>query len=90
MSVSPRHLDAKSIERISRLDLRARAVVEGFLTGQHRSPYNGFAIEFAGHREYVPGDELKHVDWRAWSKTDRLYIKQYEEETNLKCHILLD
>jgi uncharacterized protein (DUF58 family) len=90
MSTSPRYLDAKSIERISRLDLRARAVVEGFLTGQHRSPYNGFAIEFAGHREYVPGDELKHVDWRVWSKTDRLYIKQYEEETNLKCHILLD
>jgi len=90
MSASPRYLDAKSIERISRLDLRARAVVEGFLTGQHRSPYNGFAIEFAGHREYAPGDELKHVDWRVWSKTDRLYIKQYEEETNLKCHILLD
>ncbi len=90
MATSPRYLDAKSIERISRLDLRARAVVEGFLTGQHRSPYNGFAIEFAGHREYVPGDELKHVDWRVWSKTDRLYIKQYEEETNLKCHILLD
>jgi uncharacterized protein (DUF58 family) len=90
MATSPRYLDAKSIERISRLDLRARAVVEGFLTGQHRSPYNGFAIEFAGHREYAPGDELKHVDWRVWSKTDRLYIKQYEEETNLKCHILLD
>jgi len=90
MATSPRYLDAKSIERISRLDVRARAVVEGFLTGQHRSPYNGFAIEFAGHREYVPGDELKHVDWRVWSKTDRLYIKEYEEETNLKCHILLD
>ncbi len=85
-----RHLDPKSIERISRLDVRARSVVEGFLTGQHRSPYHGFAIEFAGHREYVPGDELKHVDWRVWSRTDRLYIKEYEEETNLKCHLLLD
>jgi uncharacterized protein (DUF58 family) len=90
LSHTPRHLDPKSIQRISRLDLRARAVVEGFLTGQHRSPYHGFAIEFAGHREYSPGDELKHVDWRVWSRTDRLYIKEYEEETNLKCHILLD
>jgi uncharacterized protein (DUF58 family) len=90
MPVTPKYLDAKSIERVSRLDVRARLVVEGFLTGQHKSPYNGFAIEFAGHREYVPGDELKHIDWRVWSKTDRLYIKEYEEETNLKCHLLLD
>jgi uncharacterized protein (DUF58 family) len=87
---TPKYLDAKSVERISRLDVRARLVVEGFLTGQHKSPYHGFAIEFAGHREYVPGDELKHIDWRVWSKTDRLYIKEYEEETNLKCHLLLD
>lgn len=90
MPPTPKYLDAKSVERVSRLDVRARLVVEGFLTGQHRSPYNGFAIEFAGHREYVPGDELKHIDWRVWSKTDRLYIKEYEEETNLKCHLLLD
>lgn len=87
---TPKYLDPKSVERISRLDVRARLVVEGFLTGQHKSPYHGFAIEFAGHREYVPGDELKHIDWRVWSKTDRLYIKEYEEETNLKCHLLLD
>jgi hypothetical protein len=58
-------------------------VVEGFITGQHRSPYNGFAIEFAAHREYAPGDDLRHIDWKVWSKTDRLYIKEYEEETNL-------
>ena len=90
MTAAPKYLDAKSVERVSRLDVRARLVVEGFLTGQHRSPYHGFAIEFAGHREYVPGDELKHIDWRVWSKTDRLYIKEYEEETNLKCHLLLD
>lgn len=89
-AATPKYLDAKSVERISRLDVRARLVVEGFLTGQHKSPYHGFAIEFAGHREYVPGDELKHIDWRVWSKTDRLYIKEYEEETNLKCHLLLD
>jgi uncharacterized protein (DUF58 family) len=65
-------------------------VVEGFITGQHRSPYNGFAVEFAAHREYAPGDDIKHIDWKVWSKTDRLYIKEYEEETNLKCTLLLD
>ena len=90
MTAPAKYIDPKSIQRISRLDVRSRMVVEGFLTGQHKSPYNGFAIEFAAHREYVPGDEIKHIDWRVWSKTDRLYIKQYEEETNLKCHILLD
>jgi uncharacterized protein (DUF58 family) len=84
------YLDPKTLERIKRLDLRARLVVEGFITGQHRSPYNGFAIEFAGHREYAFGDDLKHIDWKVWSKTDRLYIKEYEEETNLKCTIVLD
>jgi len=70
--------------------VRARAVVEGFITGQHRSPYNGFAVEFAAHREYAPGDDLRHIDWKVWSKTDRLYIKEYEEETNLGCHLLID
>ena len=72
------------------MDVRARLVVEGFITGQHRSPYNGFAVEFATHREYAPGDDLRHIDWKVWSKTDRFYIKEYEEETNLKCTILLD
>ncbi len=72
------------------MDVRARLVVEGFITGQHQSPYNGFAVEFATHREYSPGDDLRHIDWKVWSKTDRLYIKEYEEETNLKCTILLD
>lgn len=92
MAATPdqKYLDAKTIERIKRLDVRARLVVEGFITGQHRSPYHGFAVEFAGHREYAPGDEIKHIDWKVWSKTDRFYIKQYEEETNLKCTILLD
>ncbi len=85
-----RYLDVKTIERIKRLDVRARLVVEGFITGQHQSPYHGFAIEFAGHREYAPGDETKHIDWKVWSKTDRLYIKEYEQETNLKCTVLLD
>ena len=86
----PKYLDPKTIERIKRLDVRARLVVEGFITGQHQSPYHGFAVEFAGHREYAPGDDTKHIDWKVWSKTDRLYIKEYEEETNLKCTIVLD
>jgi uncharacterized protein (DUF58 family) len=84
------YLDPKTLDRIKRLDVRARLVVEGFITGQHRSPYHGFAVEFATHREYAPGDDLRHIDWKVWSKTDRLYIKEYEEETNLKCTILLD
>src|SRR5687767_14534043 len=92
MSVATPHsyLDSKTLDRIKRLDVRARLVVEGFITGQHRSPYHGFAVEFATHREYAPGDDIRHIDWKVWSKTDRFYIKEYEEETNLKCTILLD
>ena len=91
MSVEPKkYLDAKTLDKIKRLDLRARLVVEGFINGQHRSPYNGFAVEFATHREYTPGDAIRHIDWKVWSKTDRLYIKEYEEETNLKCTLILD
>jgi len=67
----PNYLDPKVLEKIKRLDVRARLVVEGFITGQHKSPYNGFAVEFAGHREYSPGDEIKHIDWKVWSKTDK-------------------
>lgn len=84
------YLDARTLDKIKRLDVRARLVVEGFMTGGHRSPYHGFAVEFAAHREYTPGDDLRHIDWKVWSKTDRLYIKEFEEETNLKCHLLLD
>ena len=91
MATAPtQYLDPKVLQKISRLDLRARLVVEGFLTGLHRSPYHGFAVEFASHREYVPGDEIKHIDWKVWARQDRLVIKEYEEETNLKCTILLD
>jgi uncharacterized protein (DUF58 family) len=85
-----KYLDAKTLDKIKRLDVRARQVVEGFITGQHRSPFNGFAVEFASHREYTPGDDVRHMDWKVWSKTDRLYIKEYEEETNLKCTLLVD
>ena len=89
MTVTP-YLDPKTLDRIKRLDVRARLVVEGFITGQHKSPYHGFAVEFATHREYAPGDDTRHIDWKVWSRSDRLYIKEYEEETNLKCTILLD
>lgn len=84
------YLNAKALQRISRLDVRARQVVEGFINGQHQSPYSGSAVEFASHREYTQGDDLRHIDWKVWSKTDRLYIKEYEEETNLKCTMLVD
>lgn len=87
---SERHLDPRAIEKIKRLEVRARAVVEGFLTGQHKSPYHGFAVEFASHREYVPGDDIRHIDWKVWSKTDRYFIKEYETETNLQATILVD
>jgi uncharacterized protein (DUF58 family) len=86
----PSYLDPRTLDRIKRLDIRARLVVEGFVTGQHRSPYHGFAVEFATHREYAPGDDLRHIDWKVWSRSDRLYIKEYEEETNLRCTIVLD
>ena len=85
-----RFLDPKTLDRITRLDVRARLVVEGFITGMHKSPYHGFAVEFASHREYVPGDEIKHIDWKVWARQDRFYVKEYEEETNLKCTLLLD
>ena len=90
MPDSKRFLHPEAIKRISRMDLRARHIVEGFLSGMHRSPYFGQSVEFLQHREYVPGDDLRHIDWKVWSKTDRLYVKEYEEETNLKCTILLD
>ncbi|MGI9496145.1 MAG: DUF58 domain-containing protein [Mariniblastus sp.] len=89
-SPANKYLDPKTLDKIKRLEVRARLVVEGFISGQHRSPFNGFAIEFAAHREYSPGDDLRHIDWKVWSKTDRLYIKEYEEETNLKCHLIVD
>ncbi|MEZ6184863.1 MAG: DUF58 domain-containing protein [Planctomycetota bacterium] len=88
--VGRKYLDPKTLTKISRLDIRARLVVEGFVTGLHRSPYHGFSVEFAEHREYVPGDDIKHIDWKVYARSDRYYIKQYEEETNLTATILLD
>lgn len=83
-------LDPKVLNKISRLDLKARHIVEGFVAGMHKSPYHGFSVEFASHREYTPGDDIKHIDWKVFGRTDRLYIKEYELETNLRAHILLD
>ena len=83
-------LDPATIAKISRLNLIARLVVEGFISGLHRSPYKGFSVEFTEHKEYTPGDDLKHLDWKVYGRTDRYYVKQYEEETNLKAYLLLD
>ncbi len=85
-----RFLEPAALARVRNLALVARGVVEGFITGLHASPYKGFSVEFAEHREYVPGDNIRHIDWRTLARTDRLYIKQYEEETNLRVQILLD
>lgn len=83
-------LDPKVLNKVTRLDLKARHIVEGFVSGMHKSPYRGFSVEFAAHREYTAGDDLKHLDWKVFGRSDRLYIKQYELETNLRSHILLD
>jgi uncharacterized protein (DUF58 family) len=85
-----RFLHPDTIARVSRLDMRARFVVEGFISGMHRSPFFGHSIEFVQHREYTSGDDIRHLDWKVWSKTDKFYIKQYEEETNLRCHLIVD
>jgi len=84
------YLDPRTLASVEGLDLQARLLVEGYVAGMHPSPYHGFSVEFAEHREYVPGDDVRHVDWKVWSKTDKLYLKQYEEETNLLLYLLLD
>src|SRR5882757_9613448 len=75
---------------IRSLELRARVVVEGFWTGLHRSPYYGFSVEFTEYREYSPGDDTRYLDWRLYARSDRYYIKKFEDETNLRCHLLVD
>lgn len=87
---SLRYLDPRVISRLKGLDLIARMVVEGFLVGLHRSPYHGFSVEFAEHREYRPGDELRYVDWKVFGRTDRYNVKVFEEETNLKAYLIID
>jgi len=83
-------LDAEAISRAEALGLHARYVVEGYMSGEHKSPYRGFAVEFAQHREYPHGDDTRHIDWKVEARTDRLFVKQYEQETNYVANILLD
>ena len=85
-----RFLDPAVIARLGTMELKARTVVEGFLSGLHRSPYKGFSVEFAEYRQYLPGDDLSMLDWKVYARSDRHYVKQYQEETNLECHLLLD
>jgi uncharacterized protein (DUF58 family) len=85
-----RSLDPRTLAKLKGLQLRARHIVEGYVSGLHRSPYHGFSIEFAEHREYAPGDDLRYVDWKVFGRTDKFYLKQYEDETNLICYLVLD
>ncbi|MDZ7618723.1 MAG: DUF58 domain-containing protein [Patescibacteria group bacterium] len=90
MEGSRNYLDPKVLGRLNGLALRARLVVEGYVSGVHRSPFHGFSVEFAEHREYAPGDDLRYLDWKVYGRTDKYYLKQFEEETNLACHLLVD
>jgi uncharacterized protein (DUF58 family) len=84
------YFEPDKVGKLGNLSILVRRAVEGFITGLHRSPHKGFSVEFSEHREYTPGDDLRHLDWVAWGRTDRYYIKQYEQETNLRAYILLD
>src|SRR3982750_1719064 len=86
----PSYLVPEILARIARLGLRAQRVVEGSISGLHRSPLHGLSVEFADYREYAPGDDLKRLDWRAYARSNRYYVKRFEEESNLRCTILLD
>ena len=85
-----KYLDPLALAKVRSLELQARLIVEGYLSGMHKSPYHGFSVEFAQHREYVPGDDIRHVDWKVYGRTGRFYLKQYEEETNLTLWLLVD
>ena len=85
-----RFLDPAVLARLGTMELKARTVVEGFLAGLHRSPFRGFSVEFAEYRQYLPGDDLSTLDWKIYARSDRHYVKKFEEETNLECHVLLD
>jgi uncharacterized protein (DUF58 family) len=85
-----KYFDPQTLAKLTGLDLKARLIVEGYITGLHKSPYSGFSVEFAEHREYAPGDDVRYVDWKVFGKTDRFYLKRFEEETNFACHMLVD
>ena len=87
---SKRYFRPETIQKIGRLEIRAKHIVEGFLAGMHRSPYFGQSVEFLQHREYTPGDDLRHVDWQVWARQDRIYVKQFEEDTNMRVNVLVD
>lgn len=89
MTTPPLH-DPTALARFGNLEVVAKLIVEGYLIGQHKSPFKGSSVEFVEHRQYYPGDEIRHIDWRAYAKTGRFYVKEYEEETNLRCHLLVD
>ena len=90
MATSPKFSDPEVLARIAGLALRAKHVVEGTISGLHRSPFHGFNVEFAEYREYSPGDDPRYLDWRVLARSDRFFVKQFEAETNLNCYILLD
>ncbi len=86
----PEIIDIKQLEQFKSLELIARQVVEGFITGMHKSPFHGFSVEFAEHRLYNSGESIKNIDWKLYGRTDKLFVKRFEEETNLRCQILID
>ncbi|MFM8534561.1 MAG: DUF58 domain-containing protein [Acidimicrobiia bacterium] len=90
MAGAARYLDPAIVARLGTIDLKARTIVEGFLTGLHRSPYKGFSVEFAEYRQYLPGDDLTTLDWKVFARSDKHFVKKYEEDTNLTCHLLID
>src|SRR5213083_794757 len=83
-------INQQEVQQLSHLELLARQVVEGFITGMHKSPFHGFSVEFAEHRLYNTGETTRHIDWKVFGKTEKLFVKRYEEETNLRCHLLID
>src|ERR1700726_2408648 len=89
-TASYKYLDPEALSRLKNLTLAARHIFEGFFAGMHKSPHKGFSIEFAEHREYTPGVDPRHIDWRVLGRRDKLYVKQYEEETSLRCHLIVD
>lgn len=90
MSDRRKYLDPKNVAALKNLELRAKLVVEGFITGLHKSPYHGFSVEFSEHRAYRPGDEIRHIDWQVYGRSNKYYVKQFEEETNLRCTLVID
>jgi uncharacterized protein (DUF58 family) len=87
---SPKYLDPKTLAKVKDLEVRARRIVEGFVSGSHKSPFQGVSVEFAEHRQYTPGDDTRHIDWKLFGKTDKYYLKRYEQETNLVCNLVID